>query len=49
MVKAGDKVQGFTGANTTIGTLILKFNSRKEMKSFIDCLEWKYKINTCQR
>ena len=48
-VKAGDKVQGFTGANTTIGTLILKFNSRKEMKSFIDCLEWKYKINTCQR
>ncbi|MBF1084474.1 MAG: ATP-grasp domain-containing protein, partial [Solobacterium sp.] len=30
-VKAGDKVQGFTGANTTIGTLVLRFNTNEEM------------------
>lgn len=30
-VKEGDKVQGFTGANTTIGTLILRFNTFEEM------------------
>ena len=30
-VVAGEQVQGFTGANTTIGTLILKFNSQHEM------------------
>nr|WP_315407776.1 ATP-grasp domain-containing protein [uncultured Prevotella sp.] len=32
-VKASDKVQGFTGANTTIGTLVLRFNSNDEMTS----------------
>ena len=31
-VKAGDKVQSFTGANTTIGTLVLRFNTNEEMK-----------------
>lgn len=30
-VKAGEKVQGFTGANTTIGTLVLRFNTNEEM------------------
>ena len=30
-VKAGDKVQGFTGANTTIGTLLLNFDKNEEM------------------
>lgn len=30
-VKTGDKVQGFTGANTTIGTLVLRFNTNEEM------------------
>lgn len=32
-VKAGDKVQGFTGANTTIGTLVLRFDSAEDMYS----------------
>ena len=30
-VKAGEKVQGFTGANTTIGTLVLRFNTNEEI------------------
>ena len=30
-VKAGYKVQGFTGANTTIGTLVLRFDTNEEM------------------
>lgn len=30
-VKAGEKVQGFTGANTTIGTLLLNFDKNAEM------------------
>lgn len=32
-VNEGDEVLGFTGANTTIGTLVLKFNDRKGMEN----------------
>ena len=35
-VKQGDKVQGFSGANTTIGTLVLRFNTFGEMQ---ECLK----------
>lgn len=34
-VKKGDKVQGFTGANTTIGTLVLRFKKERELIKFI--------------
>ena len=34
-VKEGDKVQGFTGANTTIGTLGLRFKKERELIKFI--------------
>ncbi|VTY03401.1 Carbamoyl-phosphate synthase large chain [uncultured Prevotella sp.] len=34
-VKEGDKVQGFTGANTTIGTLVLRFKKERELIKFI--------------
>lgn len=32
-VKVGDEIQAFTGANQTIGTLVLKFSSRAEAES----------------
>lgn len=35
-VKKGDKVQGFTGANTTIGTLVLRFKKERELIKFIN-------------
>ena len=35
-VKEGDSVSAFTGANTTIGTLPLKFENEAEMVKFID-------------
>jgi hypothetical protein len=44
-VKAGEKVQGFTGANTTIGTLILKFLSIEEWNSFMEFQKYLYQIN----
>lgn len=34
-VKEGDKVQGFSGANTTIGTLVLRFNTFEEMHKYL--------------
>ena len=34
-VKKGDKVQGFSGANTTIGTLVLRFNTFEEIHRFL--------------
>ena len=35
-VKKGDKVQGFSGANTTIGTLVLRFKTERELIKFIN-------------
>lgn len=35
-VKEGDMVESFTGANTAIGTLFLKFESRKEMEQMME-------------
>ena len=35
-IEQGDKVQGFSGANTTIGTLVLRFNMFGEMQ---ECLK----------
>lgn len=32
-VKQGDRIQGFTGANTTIGTLVLRFSTADNMYS----------------
>ena len=34
-VKSGDKISGFNGANCTIGTLILKFETHEEMLSVL--------------
>lgn len=34
-IKKGDKVQGFSGANTTIGTLVLRFNTFEEMHKYL--------------
>ncbi|WP_455085199.1 ATP-grasp domain-containing protein [Prevotella nigrescens] len=35
-IKKGDKVQGFSGANTTIGTLVLRFKKERELIKFIN-------------
>ena len=37
--KAGDEVQSFTGANTTLGILLLKFNDMDEMLNAMDRAE----------
>ena len=47
-VREGEKVWRFTGANTTIGTLVLKFMSRKTMNSFFNSQQGIYKIKVCQ-
>ena len=47
-VREGEKVWRFTGANTTIGTLVLKFMSRKTMNSFLNSQQGIYKIKVCQ-
>lgn len=40
-VKTGDKVEGFNGANNSIGTLILRFNSQKELEHALNMQhEW---------
>ena len=46
-VREGEKVWGFTGANTTIGTLILRFMSEKTMKSFLNSQQGFYNIRIC--
>ena len=46
-VREGEKVWGFTGANTTIGTLILRFMSGKTMKSFLNSQQGFYDIRIC--
>jgi len=38
-VKAGDRVDGFTGSNTTIGTLPMKFDTEEEMLYFINHID----------
>ena len=43
-VKTGDKVHGFTGANTTIGTLVLRFNTNEEMTCCLSNQETWFKI-----
>ncbi len=37
--QVGEDVQGFTGANQMIGTVILQFESRGQMESYMDNLE----------
>lgn len=37
--KHGDQVSTFTGANTTLGCLIMKFSSMEEMLEMMDCSE----------
>lgn len=40
-VKSGDKVDAFEGANNTIGTLVLKFNSQEALKNALNCVnQW---------
>lgn len=40
-VRNGDKVRGFKGANDAVGTFVLGFNSREEMKdSLIHLKDW---------
>ncbi|SET11288.1 Biotin carboxylase [Prevotella sp. kh1p2] len=34
-VRQGDKVHGFTGANTTIGTLVLRFSNLPDLKQYL--------------
>lgn len=34
-VRSGDQVQAFTGANETIGTIVLQCNSHKEAEQMI--------------
>ena len=46
-VREGEKVRGFTGANTTIGTLILRFMSEKTMKSLLNFQQGFYNIRIC--
>ena len=40
-VKPGDKVSSFKGANETIGTLILRFETRENMETFL-FRPWEY-------
>lgn len=40
-VKPGDRVESFLGANATIGTLVLEFNSRQDLDAFfVDPQKW---------
>ena len=36
IVKEGDKISAFTGANTTLGILLMKFDSMEEMLDMMD-------------
>ena len=37
--KAGDEIKAFTGANTTLGILLMKFDSMEQMLNMMDCSE----------
>lgn len=39
LVNPGDRIKAFTGANTTLGCLIMKFESMSEMLNMMDCSE----------
>ena len=43
-VKAGDTVNGFTGANETIGTLVMKFDSQKEADTYLKNMDSVLKV-----
>ena len=43
-VSKGDHVEAFSGANQTIGTLIMKFDSQTQMERALQDLSW-IKIN----
>ena len=45
-VNAGDIVQKFDGSNQTLGTMILKFDSREEMLSMMDHMEEDFRVIT---
>ena len=36
LVKPGDRIKAFTGANTTLGCLIMKFDSMEQMLDMMD-------------
>ncbi|MBQ4534379.1 MAG: carbamoyl-phosphate-synthetase, partial [Ruminococcus sp.] len=36
IVKTGDEISAFTGANTTLGILIMKFDSMEQMLDMMD-------------
>ena len=38
-IKPGDYVEGFQAANNTLGTMILRFDSEKELQKKMDCIE----------
>lgn len=39
VAKPGDEIKAFTGANTTLGCLIMKFDSMEQMLDMMDCSE----------
>ena len=43
-IKAGDKVDAFTGANSAIGTLFLKTKERKEMQDLLQSIDRYVKV-----
>ena len=46
LVKPGNAVKAFIGANTTLGILIMKFNSMEQMLHMMDCSEEWIKVKT---
>lgn len=45
LVKPGDEVKAFSGANTTLGCLVMKFNSMQEMLDMMDHSQKWCKVN----
>ncbi len=44
-IKKGDKVENFSGANQTIGTLVMKFENSKDVENFFDNQDKYIKVN----
>ncbi|MBR2872319.1 MAG: hypothetical protein IKB99_02375 [Lentisphaeria bacterium] len=42
--KPGDQVESFTGANTALGVLLMKYKSREDMKYIIENFEKMYAV-----
>ena len=39
-VKTGDRIQMFNGANDSLGTIILKFDSQEQLEQVISHRDW---------